>query len=325
MSSQRFWLSSRRPIARVSVPVVAGERKTSSTAHLTQYSKGRFGSWLGVLPTSFFVNRLQPATSENASRVARDNAFTPAARRATPWKKRIQRSALEYWYPWRSAASVKYAGRHRRSSAISVCFLRYDPSPSIWPEPRRLSKPLRRSSSSPECFKPEMPRTSWNAAMCNPRLAIAGPGHAFKKNLMSSSKLLRRSSMTLPPPLNATTNLSCLIHEPLDRGQHKGSEGPFATRQGRRCREQIECPVFGAREMSAFGFRRPTRRAKRAEEGGGSSHAAAPALSRLPTAGVVAAEPQGPVEDRKAAVLVLVDGDFGVHIVAAVPVARQSG
>ncbi len=77
--------------------------------------------------------------------------------------------------------------------------------------------------------------------------------------------------------------------------------------------------------MSAFGFRRPTRRAKRAEEGGGSSHAAAPALSRLPTAGVVAAEPQGPVEDRKAAVLVLVDGDFGVHIVAAVPVARQSG
>lgn len=51
------------------------------------------------------------------------------------------------------------------------------------------------------------------------------------------------------------------------------------------CREQIECPVFGAREMSALGFRHPTKRAKLAEEGGGSSHAAAPALSsRRPAA-----------------------------------------
>ena len=47
----------------------------------------------------------------------------------------------------------------------------------------------------------------------------------------------------------------------------------------RDCREQIECPVFGARELSALGFRRPTMRAERAEEGGGSAHAAASALS----------------------------------------------
>ena len=136
MSSQRFWLSSHWLFSRVSVARVRGGRKTSLTALLAQYSKGRFGSWLGVLPTSLFVNRLQPATSENPNRVARVNASTPAARRATPWKKRVQRNALEYWYPWRSAASVRYAGQHPRSSAISVCFLRYDPSPSVWPELR---------------------------------------------------------------------------------------------------------------------------------------------------------------------------------------------
>ena len=45
------------------------------------------------------------------------------------------------------------------------------------------------------------------------------------------------------------------------------------------CREQIECPVFVAREMSAFPFRSPPRRAERAEGGCGTAHAAAPALS----------------------------------------------
>ena len=45
------------------------------------------------------------------------------------------------------------------------------------------------------------------------------------------------------------------------------------------CREQIECPVFGAREMSAFPFRSPPRRAERAEGGCGTAHAAASALS----------------------------------------------
>ena len=50
--------------------------------------------------------------------------------------------------------------------------------------------------------------------------------------------------------------------------------------QGNRgCREQMECPVLRAHNESALGFRRPTRRAERAEEGGGTAHAAAPATA----------------------------------------------
>ena len=184
MSSHRFALSSQRFVSRLSIRLVAGARKTSSTALLTQYSRGTFGSWLGVLPTSLFVNRLQPARSENPSRIARVSASTPSARSAMPCSKRIQRTALEYWNPWRSAASDRYARRHPTCLAISATRCRYPQSPPPSPDPRPYSASAGTSSPSPEGSKPRMPRTFWNATMCSPRFATAGAGHAFQKNLI---------------------------------------------------------------------------------------------------------------------------------------------